>query len=267
MLETRQLSVSLGGREVIHGIDCTAQPGEVLGLIGPNGSGKSTLLKAMAGLLRPSAGGVWLEGEPLAALAPRQRARRLGYLPQNAECHWPLTVERVTALGRLPWGGGESPEDRAWIEKALCETDALPLRDRVITELSGGERARVFLARALAGDPALLLADEPGTGLDPLHQLRLMERLAARAAEGKAVLIALHDLGLAARFCHRLLLLKEGRLLASGTPGEVLTDARLAQAHGIRAFRSHNGAAPVLVPWEGIAEGEAPPAVIPPGER
>ncbi len=253
MLETRQLCISLGGRNVVHEIDCAVAKGEVVGLIGPNGSGKSTLLKALAGLIPAASGGVRLHGEPLEKIAPRQRARTLGYLPQSAECHWPLTVERVVGLGRLPWGGGaDEAADASWIERALITVDALHLRHRVITELSGGERARVLLARALAGDPALLLIDEPGAGLDPFHQLQLMELLAARAREGRAVLIVLHDLTLAARFCDRLLLVKEGRLLASGPPEIVLTEKLLAEAHGVRAFRSRHSNAPVIVPWEQI---------------
>ena len=192
-------------------------------------------------------------------ITPRQRACRLAYLPQGAECHWPLTVERVVELGRLPFDGGDTEADARHVEQALLAVDALALRDRVITELSGGERARVFLARALAGDPALLLVDEPGAGLDPYHQLQLMELLAARVRTDRAVLVVLHDLGLAARFCHRLLLLKEGRLIASGTPQEVLGEGLLARVHGIRAYRASHESAPVLVPWERISLRSTPP--------
>ena len=257
MLNTYQLCISLGGREVVREIDCAVVKGEVVGLIGPNGSGKSTLLKALAGLLPPTSGSVRLGGVPMEKIAPRQRARTLAYLPQGAECHWPLTSERVVGLGRLPFGGGDGEADAPHVEKALEAVDALHLRHRVITELSGGERARVFLARALAGDPALLLIDEPGAGLDPFHQLQLMELLATRAAEGRAVLVVLHALGLAARFCHRLLLLKEGRLLASGPPEQVLGEELLAEAHGIRAFRSRHEDVPVIVPWK---RASTPPA-------
>jgi iron complex transport system ATP-binding protein len=253
MLQTQQLCVSLGGRPVLHQVDCALSPGEVVGLIGPNGSGKSTLLKALAGLLPPESGEVLLDGVPMRKITPRERARRLAYLPQGAECHWPLTVERVVELGRLPFDGGETAADALHVEKALHAVDALALRDRVITELSGGERARVFLARALASDPALLLVDEPGAGLDPYHQLQMMELLAARVQEDRAVLVVLHDLGLAARFCHRLLLLKDGRLLAFGTPQEVLSEKMLAEAHGIRAYRAHYEDTSVVMPWERLS--------------
>ena len=257
MLHTQQLCISLGGREIVHRIDCSVAKGEVVALIGPNGSGKSTLLKALAGLLLPNSGTISLNGAPLDAITPRQRAQTVAYLPQGAECHWPLTVERVVELGRLPFEGGGKP-DAPHIEKALLAVDALHLRDRVITELSGGERARVFLARALAGDPALLLVDEPGAGLDPYHQLQLMELLASRARENRAVLVVLHDLGLAARFCHRLLLLKEGRLIASGPPGEVLNENLLAEVHGVRAYRACHEGAPVIVPWERVSPTPPP---------
>ena len=258
MLITRQLSIALDSHTIIHEVDCAVGRGEVVGLIGPNGSGKSTLLKTLAGLLPPRSGSVRLNDVPLAEISPRQRAQILAYLPQGAECHWPLTVERVVALGRLPFGGESA--DSSHIESALRAVDALHLRDRVITELSGGERARVFLARALAGDPALLLVDEPGAGLDPYHQLQLMELLASRAKEGRAVLVVLHDLGLAARFCHRLLLLKEGRLIASGPPQEVLTEDLLAEVHGVRAYRACHEKAAVIVPWERVPP-TPPPAI------
>jgi len=260
-LEARRLSVTLAGRPVLHAVDAALESGEVVGLIGANGSGKSTLLKALAGLSSPgvAAGEVLLDGKPLGGMVLRERARRIGYLPQSPECHWPLSVERMVALGRLPWGGsGDSGEAAMAAEKvkaALKEADALHLRGRIATELSGGERARVHLARVLAGDPALLLADEPGAGLDPFHQLQLMELL-VRLARGErrcgaiGVMVVLHDLGLAARFCDRLLLLSEGGILASGPPAEVLADGPLAKAHRVRVFRACHDGAPVVVPWE-----------------
>jgi len=250
MLEARQLSVSLSRRRIVHGVDLALHPGEIVGLIGANGSGKSTLLRALVGLLPAEEGQILLHGKPFHAYTPREVAQTLAYLPQAAECHWPLTADRVVALGRLPFSGASAEVNEAQIVKALTAVDALHLRDRVITQLSGGERARIFLARALAGDPALLLIDEPTAGLDPYHQLQLMEMLQEHAAQQRGVLVVLHDLGMAARFCHRLLLLHEGRLIASGPSGEVLTDELLAQAHGIAAFRSCHQGAPVILPWE-----------------
>ena len=250
MLQARKLSVRLGDRQIVRNIDCSLGLNEVVGLIGPNGSGKSTLLRALAGVLQAESGAVLLNGMDLRRQRLREVARVMAYLPQGAECHWPLTSDRVVALGRLPFGDGASPEGEKHIRRALEAVDAWHLRDRVISELSGGERARVLLARALAGDPALLLIDEPADGLDPFHQLQLMELLIERAREGRGVLVVLHELGMAARFCHRLLLLKDGMLLASGTPAEVLTDKLLAEVHGVSAFRGRHRDQPVLVPWE-----------------
>ena len=252
MLEAHQLCVSLSHRRIVHEAGLSLERGEVVGMIGANGSGKSTLLRALAGLIPAESGELRLSGKPLRAHTPRQVAQTIAYLPQAAECQWPLTADRVVALGRLPFRGGSRELDRVQIEKALAAVDALYLRDRVVTQLSGGERARVMLARALAGDPALLLIDEPAAGLDPYHQLQLMEMLRELAAEARGVLVVLHDLGLATRFCDRVLVMREGRLIASGKPEEVLTDSLLERAHGITAFRSHCKASPVLVPWNRI---------------
>jgi iron complex transport system ATP-binding protein len=252
MLEAHHLSISLSHRRIVHEANLSLCPGEVVGMIGANGSGKSTLLRALVGLIPAETGEILLAGKPLHAHTPRQVAQTMAYLPQAAECHWPLTVDRVVALGRLPFRGGSDELDQERISKALAAVDALHLRARVITELSGGERARVMLARALAGDPALLLVDEPAAGLDPYHQLQLMDTLRALAAEHRGVLVVLHDLGLAARFCDRVLVMCAGRLVASGKPEEALTDPLLAQAHGITAFRSHCHDSPVLVPWKRI---------------
>jgi iron complex transport system ATP-binding protein len=253
MLEAQHLSIALGGRRIVEPLDLTLGQGELVGLIGANGSGKSTLLKALAGLLPPEHGDVRLNGDLLTKLSPRAIAQTLAYLPQAAECHWPLTADRVVALGRLPFRGSSSELNAEHVARALQTVDALHLRYRGINELSGGERARVFLARALASDPALLLVDEPGAGLDPFHQLQLMETLNGLARQGRGILVVMHDLGLAARFCDRLLALHQGCLIASGAPDAVLTDALLAKAHGVTAYRSHCHDAPVLVPWSRVA--------------
>lgn len=257
MLEAQQLSISLARHPIVHRVDLTLGQGEVVGLIGANGSGKSTLLRALAGLLPAREGRILLSGKPLRAHPPRHVAQTMAYLPQAAECHWPLTADRVVALGRLPYRGSSRELDNAQITKALAAVDALHLRNRVVTELSGGERARVFLARALAGDPSLLLIDEPAAGLDPYHQLQLMEMLQGLAAENQGILVVLHDLGLAARFCQRLLVLHEGRLIASGAPDAVLTDQLLAKAHGVTAYRSQFQNVPVIIPWERISAASA----------
>ena len=261
MLEAQQLSVALGGRRIVQPVDLALGNGELVGLIGANGSGKSTLLRALAGLLPAESGRILLRGMLLHRLPPREVARTMAYLPQSPECHWPLSADRVVALGRLPFHGSSSELDAPHIERALAAVDALHLRERAVNELSGGERARIFLARALAGDPAFLLIDEPAAGLDPYHQLQLMELLQALAREGRGILVVLHDLGLAARFCGRLLLLDEGSLIAAGTPEEVLTDSLLARAHHIRAYRSCHRQTPVIVPWSRLsAESDKAPS-------
>ena len=249
MLEAQQLGVALGGRCIVHPLDLTLGKGELVGLIGANGSGKSTLLRALAGLLPAESGGVFLSGKPLHQIPLGEVAQTIAYLPQSPECHWPLTADRVVALGRLPFRGCSGELDAQHITRALAAVDALHLRDRPVNELSGGERACVFLARALAGDPALILIDEPAAGLDPYHRLQLMELLQALAREGRGILVVLHDLGMAARFCGRLLLLNGGKLIASGAPEAVLTDSLLAQAHHISAYRNCHEGTSVLVPW------------------
>jgi iron complex transport system ATP-binding protein len=196
---------------------------------------------------------VRLDGTPLSSWARGSLARALAYLPQERLVHWALTARAVVALGRLPYqpfGAGESAADRAAIDSALAATDAAHLARRPVPELSGGERARVLVARALAQEPRVLLADEPAAGLDPAHQLTLFRHLASLAAAGRTVVVAVHDLSLAARFCHRIFLVHEGRTIAAGTPQEVLTPEHLAAAYGITArFQAIEGV-PVVLPLD-----------------
>lgn len=238
LLRATGLAVALGDRPVLSGVDLAAGPGEMVGLLGPNGAGKTTLLRALAGLLARQAGSVTLDGTPLAGIPPAKLARRLAYLASGDDCRWPLAVEALVALGRLPhrtpWSR-LSDRDLAAIEAAMRFTGVLDLAGRPMTQLSGGERARVLLARALAGDPGLLLADEPVAGLDPGHQLDVMALLARRAANGGTVVVALHDLTQAARYCTRLVLLAAGRVMADGSPQTVLTADNLRTAYGIEA--------------------------------
>lgn len=212
----------------LSGIDLSVWPGEVVGIIGPNGAGKSTLLAALAGLQRGT-GEVRLDGRALSAIPPRERAQLLGYLPQAGQSAWALSVRDVVAMGRLPWGDADAQA----IAAALSATGADRLADRRIDRLSGGEQARVWLARVLAGQPRVLLADEPVASLDLFYQRAVMDALRRFADAGNAVLVAIHDLGLAARHCDRLLLLANGQLRADGLPQDVLDPDRLGAVYGL----------------------------------
>jgi iron complex transport system ATP-binding protein len=247
ILEAKELAVALGTRPVLTDVSLVLRPGELTAIIGPNGAGKSTLLRALAGLLAPLRGSVSLDGQALQRLDGQMRARAIGYLPQQRVVHWPLTVERTVALGRVPHGGAAALHEAA-ITHALEQMDVAGFRDRPVTELSGGELARVLMARVLAQETAILLADEPTAGLDPAHQLSLLERLSILARGGKAVAVAMHDLSHAARFCQRIVLIKNGRVLGDGVPDAVLTPPLLADAFGIRARLAHIDGIPVVLP-------------------
>ena len=203
-----------------------AAAGQLVGLIGPNGAGKTTLLRALAGLTK-GPGTVALDGIALAAIPPTERARRLAWLPAGREAGWPLKVADLVMLGLA--GGRED----AAVAAALDRVEATPFADRRIDTLSSGEAARVLLARAIVARPDVLLLDEPVANLDPAYRLAIMGVLRALAAEGAVVVVALHDLDLAECHCDRLWLMDGGRVMAAGTPAEVLTPANLATVFGI----------------------------------
>lgn len=236
-LEMQNLTCAYDGRSVLENLCLAARPGEVLALIGPNGVGKSTLMRAMARLLRPSRGRVLLAGRDLWRTTPRDVARQLALAPQASGTQWPVTVEQAVALGRAPHRGWLLPltaQDRIATDRALEQTGLSSLRDRRVTELSGGEQQRVVLARVLAQEPQVLLLDEPTSHLDLKYQsgiLGLVHRLAHQ--EGLTVVISLHDLNLAALYADRLALLGERQLLAVGPPAEVLTPERLTKVYGV----------------------------------
>ncbi len=220
-------------------------PGEVVGIIGPNGSGKSTLLKLLAGLLRPQQGEVQLDGHPLGHYAIRTLAQRVAVVPQSVQFVFPFTVREIVGMGRMPyraersgWWGGlslpvrqagiESQADREVVQAALAEMELGPIADRSILELSGGERQKVLLARALAQQPSILLLDEPTASLDLHHQAAVYRRVRALNRDGGVTIVLVsHDLNLAALFARRLILLDRGRVRRVGTPDEVLTQTEL----------------------------------------
>ena len=237
MLQASGLRLALSGRTILDGIDLEIPRGAVTAVIGPNGAGKSTLLACLAGLRRPDAGQATLDGTPVLQLKPRERARRLAFMEQTPEVAWPVTARTLAGLGRTPFTGARGPgeEDRAAIDQAMARTGTEGFADRIVTTLSGGERARVLIARALAGRPDWLLADEPLTGLDIGHQLDTLALFRRLAAEGAGVVATLHDLTLAARLADRLVVIADGRIAAAGAPAEVLTPALLAEVYGIDA--------------------------------
>lgn len=238
VLAIENLSATLAGKRVVDSVSLTVGKGNVTGLIGPNGAGKSTFLRACLGLV-PASGAVSLDGADLSILRPAERARHLAYLPQERETAWAMSVEAVVALGRLPHHArfaAPSERDRAATEAALARMDLSAFRHRAVTSLSGGERARVLIARALAQETPVLLADEPLAGLDPQHQIALMRLFRELAAEGRIVIASMHDLTLAARWCDQLLLLQDGRACAEGRPETVLTAQTLQDVYTVEAF-------------------------------
>lgn len=252
ILSASGIRVRYNGHFALDDVRFAAEPGSVIGLIGPNGAGKTTLLKVLAGLLEPESGRVVFDGQDLSYWDKAALARRLGYLSQDRTVHWPVTVGRLVSLGRLPHlGPWQKPggDDWAAVERALAEADITGLRARTVTTLSGGERARALLARVLAGEPDILLADEPVSGLDPGHRLQLLERLRRVAGEGRTVVIVLHDLTLAARFCDHLVLLHDGRVLADGAPATVLTPDTLQQSYGVDAVTVERDGETTILPW------------------
>jgi iron complex transport system ATP-binding protein len=249
MLRAADLSVSLGGRVIIDRVSLDLAPGKLTVLIGPNGAGKTTLVRALAGLL-PAEGWLELQGRPLREFSARERARRIAYLPQGHVFHWPMSVAAVVALGRHPHADAFSPlsdADRVAIGRALAATAIEPWAARAVTTLSGGERARVALARALATQAPILLADEPTMSLDPRHQLIVMELLARAAHDGGAVLAVVHDLTLAARFADRIVMMERGRLVADGGAGEVLTPQRIADVFAVEAAIADSAVGPIPI--------------------
>lgn len=240
----------------LKNISLQIQGGELVGIIGANGSGKTTLLKSLAWLLKPRNGQIKLMNHPLVSLSPARQAQFRGYLPQSGDCHWPISVERVVELGRLPFiepWKNPTTVDRLAIEEAISQCELEGIRHRAVDTLSGGERSRVLAARALAGKPQILLADEPLVGLDPYHQLQLMELFRQVATDPqRAAVVIMHDLSLAGRFCHRLILLHEGEILADGTPDQVLSEANISRAYRITVRHLSGNGQNAVVPWDCI---------------
>ncbi len=231
------LARRLGARTILEDIELTLEPGRLCVVIGPNGAGKSTLLRLLAGIDRPDSGSVSLDGAALESMAPRERARRIAHLPQATAAHWPLNGRDMVALGRLPHGVRlEAPgaADATAIATAMTRTDTMAFADRRIDTLSAGERARLALARVLATEAEVLLADEPVASLDPAQQLAAMDALRAETARGAIVVVVLHDLALVSRYADRVVVLAAGRMVGDGPPSAALTPDVLERVYGAR---------------------------------
>lgn len=230
LLSVRAARVRRGRERVLDAVSLEIGPGEVVGVLGANGSGKTTLLRAALGLIALEAGNTALSGEDVRRLSSAEKARRVGYLPQERRLAWNVPAWRAASLGAVDLPPAEAREIAL---ACLAKVGLSSLAERGVFDMSGGERARVLLARLFATRAPLLIADEPAAGLDPDAQFLTLELLRAHAVAGGAVVVTLHDLGLAARMCDRLVVLREGRVAASGRPAEALTPAVLATAFGL----------------------------------
>ncbi|WP_422768805.1 heme ABC transporter ATP-binding protein [Plantactinospora sp. WMMC1484] len=251
VIEARGVSLSLGGTPVLRGVDLAVRAGEVLAVVGPNGAGKSTLLGVLAGDHAPDIGTVTVGGAPLRSWSVGELALRRGVLLQRVDISFPFTVTQVVRMGRAPWAGTPAEDwDDEVVAAALAETDMTAFADRVYTSLSGGERSRAALARVLAQEPVALLLDEPTASLDIGHQERILATARERAGRGDAVLLVLHDLGLAAAYADRVAVLSAGRVTATGPPAEVLTAQRLSEVYQypIEVLRHPRTGAVLVVP-------------------
>ncbi|MEL7188230.1 MAG: ABC transporter ATP-binding protein [Pseudomonadota bacterium] len=246
-LSVKDLCVQRGGKRVVSDVSAAFEPGQITAIVGPNGAGKSTLLMACAGMLDAEQGGLELSGRPLAEFTHKQRAQSLGYLPQSGEIAWDVTAEALVSLGRMPHGDAASAKGKQAIENALCALECKGLANRRANELSGGERARVLLARVLAGDPRYILADEPLAALDIAHQLSLIAHFKQCAAQGVGVVIVLHDLAMAMNHADTALVLDKGSLVAIGPPEEALSPTVISKVWGVSAHWTGDKGAKALI--------------------
>ena len=249
VLSVQDLSVCLRARQVLSGISFDVAEGEMIGLIGPNGAGKTTLMRAILGLV------AFKGRSSLAEIAPVARGRHAAWMPQAREIAWPVDVRTLVTLGRIPHmdtGAKASAQDAAAVTRALAHMGLEAFAERTATRLSGGEQARVLIARALAQETPLLMADEPVAGLDPRHQISTMTCFEELAQGGASVIVSLHDLGLAARHCTRLLVVHEGALVADGAPQSVLTPDLLRDVFGITAWTAMTEDGFVLQPLSAL---------------
>ncbi|WP_327252477.1 heme ABC transporter ATP-binding protein [Streptomyces sp. NBC_01244] len=268
LAEVRDLRVRLGGREVLAGIDLTVRAGEVLALVGPNGAGKSTLLAALSADLPADSGEVRIDGRPVGGWPAPELALRRAVLPQSAALAFPFPVEDVVRMGRAPWAGTEAADsDEEAVAAAMAATEVTGFAARPFSALSGGERARVALARVLAQRAPLLLLDEPTAALDLRHQELVLRICRERAAAGDGVVVVLHDLGLAAAYADRVAVLHDGRIAVDGPPAEVFEDGLLSRVYrqSVEVLPHPRTGAPLVVPVRDGAPGKPGESVPPYG--
>ena len=241
MLEAKNITVTAGKTLLLDDVSVTLAAGQVSVILGPNGAGKSTFLGCLAGLRKPDIGTLWLDNMPAATMGHRARARRIGLLPQNADVHWDLAARDLVALGRFPFRGESSNvQDEEIIDAAMAATQTDEFAARRVMSLSGGERARILLARVLAGQPEYLLADEPLANLDPRFQLQMLGQMRALAKSGTGVVMVLHDLTQAAQIADHIVLMRRGRIFAEGSPSFVLTAKNIQEVYGVAATILHD---------------------------
>lgn len=237
-LSAQNISLQINGNAILKSLSTTVNTGELVGLIGPNGAGKTSLLRILANLKQPDHGDCYLDGRSFHEVAGRKFSQSIAYLEQGAPVYWPLQVQRLVELGRLPhlapWSR-LSKEDNEIIVQAMLRAEVHHLKNRIVSTLSGGERLRVLLARIFATDPKIILADEPIAALDPYHQLHTMELFRQHCDDGGSAVVVMHDLNTAAKYCHRLILLHQGNIVIDGSPRDVLTPELLQQVYGIDA--------------------------------
>ena len=252
LIKAQHINLSVGNKKILDDVSLSIEKGKIIGLIGPNGAGKTSLLKILANVNTRYEGTYTFKDQPITDFNEKELAKELGYLPQDATAHWPLKAKRLIELGRLPFQGYSnklSTEDHKAVEEAAIKTEVQHLYERIATTLSGGERTRVFLARLFAAEPQIIFADEPIAALDPYHQLHIMEILQEHAQMGGTVVIVLHDINLAARFCDELILLDQGKIIKTGSINQLLEDELLQKTYGINLKLFCEGDAFSITPW------------------
>lgn len=251
-LSTEKLCLAYSGKIVLADVSFELEPGKITGILGPNGAGKSTLLKLLAQILKADSGEILADGNPVTQTGRKEYATQVGYLSQEREICWPISVRALIRIGleeNSSNRGDKSFDQEKVIEETMRVTDTLRLADRPMDQLSGGERALVMIARLLVGKPKVLLVDEPLAGLDLKHQFQIMDIFKNRAAEGVAVLIVLHDALIAHQYCERMLLLNEGKVQGYGSPCDVFTKDSLESLYDIRVREFTDKEGSVFVPW------------------